>query len=885
MRVLIGPMTQPAVKDHIKLLLGAPATSGTNSVDSVGDWPGLLERVRSGVEDPTRRYDLLVGEFWLEDSPNLSEIYALDPDISVIDIDLIHGTLSCGASSAKLSRLAEWLTTEAGLTSAPPATEPADMSDQIASEKIAESRNGNSESRAGSTQILELETPYETSTLESPFRPRLVSTETPPTPNAEVQLEDLTRWLELKVALMLARSSTETIGLNVPGWGISAKRAQAQLGEDVAERSEAELLDQWRKVNAQLNGYVDAAADRRRDGSLGAICHAFGLDEIDRQIFWIAAAPDIAGNLAQAIGFLNDDLALRRPTLSLLAQMIDGAGPPWKLQQRLADIDAFSRFHLASLVCTDPLIPESLVPIRLPPDVVAMLLGRRPDFASDGIASFDPSDWAEEFDPHLALVEWAVQREPSKRPIVRFHAPAGEGPWLGRQLASIGKRVLLGDLSALAGQDPAALQDRLLSFGRAARIADAILIVTGLDEQSERDREKLTRTLISDLAPHLKLVVVQGLRTPPTSLRDAAGGIAEICRPRPTREERATIWRGAAARRSLNLSDATTRDLAATFAFDRDQAEAAIALAVGSASIQSPNASDAALREAARLVSRASAPPSVTRIETKQGWDDIILPPSVKADLKSIVTQVRHGTTVWEDWGFGARIPYGQAMIALLAGPSGTGKTMAAQIIAGELGAALFQVDLAKTVSKYIGETEKALDRIFEAAEAASAVLLFDEADALFGKRSEIHDAHDRYANIEVNFLLQRIEEHLAPVLLTTNRKANIDSAFLRRLNKVVDFPMPDEEQRALIWQGMLPSEAKVARDVDLAAFRQLPLSGGSIANTVLAAAFMGAEEGGVIRMRHLVAAARCELAKGGMQSVGRSLTHLIEDARAGAEP
>jgi AAA+ superfamily predicted ATPase len=878
-------MSQPAVKDHIKVLLGAPATSGVNIVDPVGDWPGVLEKVRTGVQDPTRKYDLVVGEFWLQESPNFKEIHALDPDISVIDIDLIRGTLSCAASSAKLSRLAEWLTTEAGLTSAPPATEPADASEEVDREKTGESSDADSESRASSTEILDLATPYETATPVSPFRPRLVSTEAPSTPNAEAQLDDLTRWLELKFALMLARSSTGTIGPDVPGWGISAKRAQAQLGADVTEQPESDLLDQWRKANERLNGYVDAAGDQRRDGSLGAICHAFGLDEIDRQIFWIAAAPDIAGNLAQAIGFLNDDLALRRPTLSLLAQMIDGAGPPWKLQQRLADIDAFSRFRLASLVCTDPLIPESLVPIRLPPDLVAMLRGRRPDSASDGIWSFDPSDWDEEFDPHLALVEWAVQRDRSERPVVRFHAPAGEGPWLGRQLASVGKRVLLGDLSTVAGQDPVVLHDRLLAFGRSALIADAILILTGLDEHSEQEREKLTRTLIRDLAPHLKLVVVQGLRTPPTSLRDAAGGIAEISRPRPTREERATIWSGAAARRNLNLSDATTRDLAATFAFDRAQAEAAIALAVGSGSIESPNASDAALREAARLVSRASAPPSVTRIETKQGWDDIIVPDSVKDDLKSIVTQVKHGTTVWEDWGFGARIPYGQAMIALLAGPSGTGKTMAAQIIAGELGAALFQVDLAKTVSKYIGETEKALDRIFEAAESASAVLLFDEADALFGKRSEIHDAHDRYANIEVNFLLQRIEEHFAPVLLTTNRKGNIDSAFLRRLNKVVDFPMPDEEQRALIWKGMLPPEAEVAKDVDLAALRNLPLSGGSIANTVLAAAFMGAEKGGVIRMHHLVAAARSELAKGGMQSAGRSLTHLIEGAHAGAKP
>jgi SpoVK/Ycf46/Vps4 family AAA+-type ATPase len=257
------------------------------------------------------------------------------------------------------------------------------------------------------------------------------------------------------------------------------------------------------------------------------------------------------------------------------------------------------------------------------------------------------------------------------------------------------------------------------------------------------------------------------------------------------------------------------------------------------------------------------------------------------AELRSIPSQVRHAEIVWEQWGFGERIPYGQGIAALFAGPSGTGKTMAAQIIARELGSALFQVDLAKTVSKYIGETEKALDVIFDAAEAASAVLLFDEADALFGKRSEVKDAHDRYANLEVAYLLQRIEAYRGLAILTTNLKENLDAAFLRRLRFIVDFPMPDAEHRLAIWTRMFPEEAPVAEDVDVALLaRQLPLSGGNIEQSVVNAAFKAAENGGVIRMSHLVAATRAELAKMGMESAGRSLTRLLPGAAAaGIEP
>lgn len=858
-------MSSPAGKLGIERLLkwAPPGKVNTNFVVLEDEWPSILEAIARGTSQPALRYDVLIAEFRLPGSPSFAAIHAIDPTFSVIDVDLLRGTSNTpmfDVGSERLRRLAEWLTREAGLSSTP----------------------------AGIDELAEEAPPPLPEKPAARLRAIPACADDPPA-DADAQLADVAHWLRLKLGLLLARAGMQGQDQEFPGWTMSASRGRALLGADIAKLSAAELLREWQAVDVRLESHVKASAKGPPDGSAGWIAQAFGLGRVEREILWLAAAPEMAGSFAQAIGILNDDLTQRRPTLSLLSQIIDGAGPAWLLQRRFTGDDPFARFRLVAITRTDLLTPDSLAPVVVAPDLVAMLLGRAPGAVVEGATLFDPAEYGgESFDLQVAPVLRAARAADcgvAGSPVVHFHAPAHEAGWLAMQLASVGIFALVGDIAPLADADFPEICDRLRAFARAARVADAVLIVSGADELSETRRTDLARKLAEDIAPHLKLVALQGMRTVPTALRSAPGGVLEISRPRPTREERAWIWTRAAAARGLELGEDRARDMAATFAFDRTQAEAAVALALGSGGTETPESSDEALRDAARIVSRASAPPAVRRIETGLGWDDLILPAPIKAELRTIALQVRHGATVWEEWGFGARIPYGQAMIALLAGPSGTGKTMAAQVIAGELGAALFQVDLAKTVSKYIGETEKALDHIFEAAEAASAILLFDEADALFGKRSDIHDAHDRYANIEVNYLLQRIEEHHAPVLLTTNRKANIDSAFLRRLSKVVDLPMPDQGQREQIWRRMLPPEARVAEDVDMLAFRQLPFSGGSIANTVLAAAFMGADDGGVIRMRHLVAAARGELAKSGMESAGRTLTHLIDPRASESRP
>jgi hypothetical protein len=264
-----------------------------------------------------------------------------------------------------------------------------------------------------------------------------------------------------------------------------------------------------------------------------------------------------------------------------------------------------------------------------------------------------------------------------------------------------------------------------------------------------------------------------------------------------------------------------------------------------------------ALRESARGGLDALA----QRIDSRATFDDLVVPPPVSSQLREIASQLRHRQRVYEEWGFGAQGNRGLGIAALFSGESGTGKTLAADAIANEARLDLYRIDLASVVSKYIGETEKNLSRLFDAAEHSGAVLLFDEADALFGKRSEVKDSHDRYANIEVAYLLQRVESYRGLAILTTNMKSALDRAFLRRIRFIVQFPFPDETARAAIWRRQFPPTAPVEA-VDVAALSRLQLSGGSIRGVVVNAAFHAAARNEPIGQEALIHAARAEFAK-----------------------
>jgi SpoVK/Ycf46/Vps4 family AAA+-type ATPase len=351
--------------------------------------------------------------------------------------------------------------------------------------------------------------------------------------------------------------------------------------------------------------------------------------------------------------------------------------------------------------------------------------------------------------------------------------------------------------------------------------------------------------------------------------------------PALTFAERVTAWRRL-------LPDADVDGVAARFRLGLGQISRAADIAHASARGEGRSSlASGDLERGAREASRTALGTLATRVEPRHGWDDLVLPSRQLEQLHQIDARLRHRDLVLSGWGFERIAGRAEGLKILFAGPSGTGKSMASSVLAAGLGLDLFRIDLAGLVSKYVGETEQNLERLFAAAHDANAVLLFDEADALFGKRSEVKDAHDRYANIEVAYLLQRMEDHPGAVVLATNLRSNMDDAFLRRLDVVVDFPLPTVEDRKRLWRHMLPDEAPVADDVDVDELAKLfELTGGSIRNCTVTAAFLSAADGGSITMAHVVQAVALEYRKNGRLTLEADFAHLHAHVDGGrAEP
>jgi len=327
---------------------------------------------------------------------------------------------------------------------------------------------------------------------------------------------------------------------------------------------------------------------------------------------------------------------------------------------------------------------------------------------------------------------------------------------------------------------------------------------------------------------------------------------------KPPRQDQVRLWRRALGAHAGNL-ESVLDGVVSEFRLSAGDIQR-----IGCAFLNSrsgPDEVESALWQACRSVEGRRIDGLAQRIEPAAGWDDLILPPLQKATLRQIATHLRHRATVYERWGFATKGTRGLGISVLFAGESGTGKTMAAEVLANELHLDLYRIDLSAVVSKYIGETEKNLARVFDAAEDSGIILLFDEADALFGKRSEVKDSHDRYANIEVSYLLQRMEAYRGLAILTSNQKAALDSAFHRRLRFVINFPFPEVGEREAIWRGIFPV-ATPTEGLDYGKLARLQMAGGNIRNIALNAAFLAAEEGRAVAMAHILSAAQSEAGK-----------------------
>lgn len=699
--------------------------------------------------------------------------------------------------------------------------------------------------------------------------------------NSRQHLSAICKWIDLSLHLYFARNITNNNEINTPGWAMSADRARALLGDTFAHTTADEL-------SRLLNLFEKKMAGKEEANSLGSgiskfvtFFNSFNLNKIERQILLYVIAPEIDGRYARVFGYLNDDLTRRRPTPSILNQLVyDGTRLAWDIRQLMAGEGSIAKFQLLLSEQNDTL-PESEVGLKAPPDILTYLLAEHdysPNFnpalelhqtysSSKSITKNEYSDLQEK------LEHWLRKKNgETDLPIIQLLGDDTTLEWFKQTAINAGEAVVIMNLSVINERGDSRPSDLIYGAIRMAILHNAILVVSGLTALQGNERQQFEKALATNIIARVNRMVVHS-KAP--WVIHGVNEIWQITREVPSFKARISLWKEHAQLAGINLSKSDASSLAATIRFDEPEINATISLCRGESIEASPLVS---IQTAARKVARTKIPSLVRRLETSFDWEDIVLPTSTLALLKQIPGHVRHAREVFEDWGYYSRLPYGSGVAALFSGPSGTGKTMAAQVIANELNVELFQIDLANTVSKYIGETEKNLDIIFNAAEHASAVLLFDEADALFGKRTDIKDAHDRYANVEVAYLLQRMEAYSGLAILTSNFKQNLDSAFLRRLRFVIDFPAPSAAHREAIWHCVFPSEVKFAADVDTTFLaRRLELTGGNIQQIAVRAAFAAVADGSdAIAMNHIVQATREELTKLGMLSAERSLSDWL---------
>jgi hypothetical protein len=627
---------------------------------------------------------------------------------------------------------------------------------------------------------------------------------------------------------------------------------------------------------ATADGSEDVQPERLVPARLSRLAQMFALDELEQQVLLICLAPELDRRYERLYGYLQDDMTRRRSSVDLVLRLVGRdasevlrcAGPSGALARRglLAGIadDAPDAASFASTA------------LRIDPRITEYLLG------ADGLDRRLES-WATLVGPsprrsavdaaHAAELEYLSKQFPTpgdwtrQGPIVYLHGCdwAAKSRFAGAWADVVGTRLLLVDIGAWVATLTTPLTARpFITLIREALLHDAVLVLRGVGavlEQRAEARHQLTllRNALNDY-PKLTFLIGDSRWEPATwwterlSLRIELAGLTAAARTR--------LW-------AEYLDDRFPSDAASElgtryrFVEDADM-RAVVRGALGRASLQR---SDRVLMgdvlDSARAVSSPPLGGLARRLEPHFVWEDIVLPTDTMQRLRELCARIRHRATVYETWGYDTGGISRQGLAVLFAGLPGTGKTMAAEIVAADLGYDLYRIDLSAVVSKYIGETEKNLESIFRAAEQGEVVLLFDEADALFGKRSEVRDAHDRYANVEVAYLLQRLETYAGVAILTSNLSGNLDEAFTRRLDFVVEFRLPEEDERREIWRRSLPSGAPLAPDVDIVELaRAFKLAGGHIRNAGLSAAFLAADDGEPISRRHMLHAIRREYEK-----------------------
>jgi winged helix domain-containing protein/ATPase family protein associated with various cellular activities (AAA) len=701
---------------------------------------------------------------------------------------------------------------------------------------------------------------------------------------AELERIDLLIRLQVWRSRQLHQTDSEFQGLYISEEEVNALlREPAGMPRWAAATpspSHAEVTAALERLSAVIAARKEESARQGLTLRLDGLARSFALSPLEVDVLLIALAPEIDPRYEKLFAYLQDDVTRKRPSVDLVLNLLC---PDFE-----AKLAARSRFGAAAPLVRHRLLHLFEDPSRPHSPLLAWYVKAEERAVSFLFGSDEPDarllPFARVVQPAAALEDLLLPAAARQGLLAlgrswRAGGPAAvlylQGPYgAGRETAAealcreLGLGVLVVDLERLLAVEDDLFETLVAMAHREALLRGAALCWRRFDLLLADDKAARRMRLVRSLEERRGLSFLTGETAwePADALRGAAYLRVEL--PRPGQRERLELWQRTLGEPSAGLDLAA---VAARFRLTpgqiRDAAATARNLARGRVleAAAAPMPNQAELQAACRLHSNPKLSALAQKITPKYGWSDIVLPADRLEVLREICNAVRYRARVYEDWGFGGKLSLGKGLNVLFAGPPGTGKTMGAEVVAGELGLDLYKIDLSTVVSKYIGETEKNLARLFAEGETSNALLFFDEADALFGKRSEVRDSHDRYANLEISYLLQRMDEYEGVVILATNLRKNMDDAFARRMHFTLEFPFPGESDRQRIWSGLWPAATPRSEEIDLDLLaRRYEIAGGNIRNIVLAAAFLAAADGGTVTMAHLLRATQREYQKMG---------------------
>lgn len=682
--------------------------------------------------------------------------------------------------------------------------------------------------------------------------------------------------------LYISEQEVETLlhkPIGRPQWLLPSSATPADLA---CELSEIELQISTRKQQS-LNDGIELRLEQLR--------RLFNLSPFDTDVLLVCMAVELDLRYERLYAYLQDDIAKKKPGVELLLNLL---APTLELsvgaRERFSSDKPLLHCRLVELLedSSHPSPPLLSRFLKLDDRIVQYLLGT--EGLDERLCSFAELKRADRTLDELPL------NDDVKEGLMRFaggmrdvqtvimHLQGAHGTDKQSIAGAVCQQrhdpLLVVDLERLVAEPESGFGNILVLIHREARLLRAAIFWKGVEVLHAESRRSMLITFIQNLEDTCGLVFVDA--DVAFESADALRGITyfTVPLPRPSAIQRAQTWRAALEEYEPAIEAHDIGELAVKFKFSHSQIESAIVTARNLARWRDPDLQRITLSdlyEACRAHSNQKLSVLAHKIPSKYQWNDIVLPLDRTEQLREICNHVKYRDRVYSEWGFDQKLAMGKGLCVLFAGPSGTGKTMSADIIAGELGLELYKIDLSTVVSKYIGETEKNLSRIFDEAETSNAILFFDEADALFGKRSEVKDSHDRYANIETGYLLQRMEEHEGIVILASNFRKNMDEAFVRRLHFTVEFPFPNEEDRRRIWEAVWPKAMPRDPALDLGFLaKRFQITGGNIRNIALSAAFLAADDDGMVGMRHIVRATQREY-----QKMGK----LVSESDFGVQP